>query len=109
MKTVEVDDVRDIEAYLGKLVERLDPDAVPTCDARAMWTKFVSISQLAMSGATLMARRGGEAPGWKRNGGGWKSRRVGSATARVRRPMRWRTSQGRPRPMRSGCCRHPSG
>src|SRR5690349_17224612 len=65
---VEVDDVRDIEAFLGKLVERLDPDAVPTRDARRMWTTFVSIAQLATSGATLLARRVEDAASWKREG-----------------------------------------
>ena len=67
-RNVEVDDVRDIEAFLDKVLERLDPDTVPTPDALAMWTKFASIARLATSGATLMARRVEDSASWKREG-----------------------------------------
>jgi hypothetical protein len=65
---VELDDVRDIDEFLAKLVEQLDPDAIAMCDARPMWTTFVSISQRAMSAATLMARRFEDARGAKPDG-----------------------------------------
>jgi hypothetical protein len=67
-RNVEFDDVRDVKIVLGSLLERLDPDAIPTCDARKIWTEFVSVWQLGMSAATLMARRVEDAGAWDGNG-----------------------------------------
>ena len=65
---VELDDVRDIEVFLGKLVERLDPDAVPLCDAPDMWRSFGAVARFAVSAQTLLARRVEEAGEWRRSG-----------------------------------------
>src|SRR3954447_2936159 len=67
-KNVGLDDVRDIETFLGVLVGRLDPDAVPLCEAPDMWRSFGAVARFAMSAQTLLARRAEEAGEWKRSG-----------------------------------------
>jgi hypothetical protein len=88
---IELDDVRDIDEFLAKLVERLDPDAIATCDARPMWTTFVSISQRAMSAATLMARRfedaRGTRPDGSRSAADAMSKIAGTSTSEAKRML----------------------
>src|SRR4051812_2049888 len=67
-KNVGLDDVRDIEAFLGVLVGRLDPDAIPLCEAPDMWRSFGAVARLAASAQTLLARRVEEAGEWRRSG-----------------------------------------
>src|SRR5277367_4591711 len=62
------DDVRDIEQFLGVIVGKLDPDAVPLSEAKDVWVEFDKVERLAASAKTLLARRVAEAGTWKREG-----------------------------------------
>src|SRR3954470_2650823 len=58
----------DIECALQELVADFDPDAVALCEAPSMWQAFARVERLAASAMTLLARRGGEAQTWRREG-----------------------------------------
>ena len=47
----------DIECALSELVAGLDPDAVPLCEAPALWEQFDRVERLAASAKILLARR----------------------------------------------------
>src|SRR3954469_4361356 len=57
LRDVELDDLRDVKIVLGSLLERLDPDAVPTCDADAMWNFCIQITRMGHAAATRDASR----------------------------------------------------
>jgi len=58
----------DIECALSELVEELDPDAVPLCEAPRMWQQFDRVERLAASAKILLARRVDQSGEWKRKG-----------------------------------------
>ncbi len=49
--------VKGQRSALAELVAGLDPEAVPLCDAPAMWEQFAAMERLAGSAKTLLARR----------------------------------------------------
>jgi hypothetical protein len=61
-------DVREIDEFLAVLVNRLDPDAVPSSDAYELWSAFDAVERRAGAAKTLLARRVEDAGAWKRNG-----------------------------------------
>ena len=55
---VHPDDVRDIREFFRVAVERLDPAAVPLCDATGMWTDFNRIERIRGRRADVARRPG---------------------------------------------------
>src|SRR5215813_12898442 len=62
---VTIDDVREIGAFLGVLVDRLDVDAIPSCEAIGFYKAFDAIERRAGAAKTLLARRVEDARAWK--------------------------------------------
>lgn len=60
--------VRERLAGMRDLVGRLEPDAVPSSEAAAMWQAFDGIERLAASAKTLLAARVAESDVWQRAG-----------------------------------------
>src|SRR5262249_39367675 len=60
--------LNEIEFALGEFVAEFDPNAVPLCEATAMWRRAVQAARFADSIAMLLAPRVDEAREWKRKG-----------------------------------------
>jgi hypothetical protein len=67
-RRVRACEVRELEQFLGEMVGRLDPDAVPFSEACDVWAAFDAVERLAVTAKILMARRVEDAGAWRREG-----------------------------------------
>jgi hypothetical protein len=58
----------DVEASLVEIVGALDVDAIPACEAPALWKVFDRIERLAAGAKTLLAAKVEESGNWKHEG-----------------------------------------
>jgi hypothetical protein len=59
-------------AAFAVLVDALDPNDVPLCDASGLWKAFDCIERLAANAKLLLAARVEEAGAWKDAGGAFR-------------------------------------
>jgi Domain of unknown function (DUF222) len=83
--------VRECERGLAVLVDGLDPNDVPLCDASGLWKAFDCIERLAANAKVLLAARVEEAGAWKdagaRSAAEHLAKMGGTTTSEARRSL----------------------